>query len=168
VNPFDSLFAVLRLAWSFMTRGRPELRIDQIRPMGGSPLRFTVDLQNVGTKTTRCVVAARIGDTRVDVWPLTVDLQANAPPTTVEVLVSCPELGALVPEFDNEATLYGGLLIVDLRDEKRRAVACWMEHVYTPRENATRHEIQQRVWRQGPPHAAVIAFPASTVRIPTD
>jgi hypothetical protein len=168
MNPFASLFGLLRVARSFTTRARPELRIDEIRPRDGSPLRFTVDVRNVGAKPTRCAVSARVGDTRVDVWPLIVDLQAHAPPTTVEVLVPSPQLGALVPELDNAPTLYGGLLIVDVRDQKRRAIACWMEHVYAPQENGLRYEIQQRVWRDAPSHPAVVAFPPSPVRSPSD
>jgi len=63
---------------------------------GGTSVDFRADVQNVGNKTTRATVTARVGDVQVDVQPSTVELLPDAPSTTVQIHVPRPRYGNLV------------------------------------------------------------------------
>lgn len=150
---------VLRIYQTIALKPRPELKFHELVPTGGGTnVDFRAALQDVGTKSARCLVTARVGETPVIVQPATVDLVANAAPVTIQIRVPRPALGTLVQEFANETTLYGRELVVEaIVDGKRRrrqsaswrAVKTWNEPIYTVEENSVRHEIQQRAWRAG-------------------
>jgi hypothetical protein len=115
---------------------RPELTIHElVATGGGTHVDFHVLVQNVGTKSTRANVVARVGEREVLVLTPTVELLPNAPSETVQIRVPRPELGDLVKEFNSETTLYGRELVVELADEKRRETESWREKVYVPEEN---------------------------------
>ena len=66
--------------------------------------------------------------------------------TPVAIDVSRPELGEPVPEFNNETTLYGQELVLELAVANECAAAeTWREHVYDSATERERHEIQQRL-----------------------
>jgi hypothetical protein len=145
LGPLVSLYRTIH------NKPRPELKIHDLRPTGGGPdaVNFHAVVQNVGTKSARCTVTARVGETEVPVVTPTVELLPNAPSQTVQIHVPRPGLGELVKQFNSDTTLYGRTLVVVLADEKRHEKACWREHVYTPEENSVRADIQQREWRIG-------------------
>jgi hypothetical protein len=58
-------------------------------------------------------------------------------------------LGTLVPEFNNEPTLYNKTLRVEASDGEHRVSSEWREKIYSLEENPQRHRIQQRTWRIG-------------------
>ena len=81
--PFVNLYRV------FATKPRPELKLHEIKATGGDGdnVHFAIEIQNVGTKPTRCVVMARVGGTPVQVLNSPVDLLPNTLPTRVEIRV---------------------------------------------------------------------------------
>jgi hypothetical protein len=94
------------------------LKIHEVEATGGGTnIDFHVVVQNVGTKPMRYHVTARVVGTPVQVLDPTVDLLPNTPPTTVQIRVPRPDLGDLVKEFNNETTLYGEELVVEVADE---------------------------------------------------
>jgi hypothetical protein len=79
-----------------------------------------------------------------------VNLLVNQTPTPVTIYVSRPALGDIIKELNDEPTLYGRELEVDLAVEGEiQAGQTWREHVYTAEESAERRGIQERVWRIG-------------------
>jgi hypothetical protein len=132
LGPFVNLANAIR-AW--FNRPKPELRIYDVQSTGGGGtfVDFQVDMQNRGTKAMRYTVTARVEDVPVEpVNPNVVDLVPNALPTTVRVHVPRPALGTLLKEFNDDATLYGRELVIEVADDegKRRGTATWREHVY--------------------------------------
>ena len=142
---------LVKLYRAINARPRPDLVIRQLEPTGGggSEIDFNLIVQNAGTKVAWATVTARVGDTTVATHPSTVELLPQAPAMNVRVIVPRPDLGNLVKEFNNDSTLYGRELAVEVAEGKHRATRVWREHVYTPEENRDRYEIQQRVWRRG-------------------
>jgi hypothetical protein len=141
---------LVNLYRAIQARPRPDLRIvELISTGGGTHVDFDAYLQNYGTQVTRASVTARIGDQELQVAPDVLDLLVNAEPKRVAIYVPRPQLGDLVPEFNNETTLYDETLIVEATAGKQSKSAKWHELVYDPETNRERHEIQQRVWRRG-------------------
>jgi hypothetical protein len=128
-----------------------DVRLLDVTATGGASdfVDFRVEVANYGTRQTRCTVRAFVGDEEVRCHPATLDLLANEPPTPVRVTVERPRLGDLVPEFNNETTLYDETLHVTATTEETETSAEWHEVFYTPEENSQRHAIQQRKWRLG-------------------
>jgi hypothetical protein len=134
-----------------LSRPRPDVRILELKSTGGSEpsVNFTADIANYGTQPCRCEVTATVGDEAVQCQPAKLDLNPNTDPKSFRVLVPRPGLGDLVPQFNNETTLYDKTLLVQASSGRHKATAEWHEVVYTPAENSERHRIQQRVWRSG-------------------
>jgi hypothetical protein len=132
------------------TRPRPDVRILELKPTGGSSgeLDFSAHVANYGTQQCRCEMRARVGDETVECRPPTLDLTPNTPPQLVRVIVPRPRLGDLVPQFNNETTLYGNTLRVEAAAGKKQASRGWHEVIYTQEENPQRYAIQQRVLRR--------------------
>jgi hypothetical protein len=132
------------------------VRILDLRPIGGhrDGITFAAKVQNYGTGPTRATLSARVGDQAVGVVPSTLDLLANEGPRRVSLIVPRPQLGDLMPECNNEPTLYG----VDLRFEVTagggRREEVWREPVYDAEAEGGRHEIQQRYWHRARVHDA--------------
>ncbi len=144
------LAPLVNLYRAIQARPRPDVRIlDLTATGGGTNVDFSAHIQNYGTQPARATVTARIGDADVQVVPQILDLLVNAPPTRVAVYVARPQLGELVPEFNNETTLYDQTLSIEVTAGKDRASAQWHELVYEPETNRVRYQIQQRVWRRG-------------------
>jgi hypothetical protein len=81
--------------------------------------------------------------------PNPLDLLVNKEPSHVAIDVPRPELGDLVPQFNNETTLYGWELVLQVAvDNEQVAAETWREPVYDS-ETPERYAIQQRVWRRG-------------------
>jgi hypothetical protein len=129
---------------------RPELKILSIENQGSLSgfVDFGADVVNEGTKFCRAEIAASIDGTPLRVVPPTLDCPPNDA-QRVRVLVPRSDLGDLVKEFNNDATLYGRTLTVVASSEDERAELTWREHVYNPDENPAQADIQQQVWRRG-------------------
>jgi hypothetical protein len=67
------------------------------------------------------------------------------------VSVRRPDQGDLVKAFNNETTLYGRELLLELVDENGNVAASrtWTEALYDAETNRERHELQQAIWRIG-------------------
>jgi hypothetical protein len=144
------LAPLVNLYRAIQARPRPDVRIVELTATGGGThVDFNAFIQNYGTQPARVTIAAQVGDQDVQVGPRILDLLVNAPPSRVAVYVPRPQLGDLVPEFNNETTLYDQTLTVEATTGKQRASEDWHELVYEPDTNRERYEIQQRVWRQG-------------------
>jgi hypothetical protein len=145
LGPLVSLYRTIQ------NKPRPELKIHELVPTGGSAgvIDFNVIVQNVGTKSARGTITARVGEGEVQVVTPVVELLPNAPSKSVQIRVPRPQLGELIKAFNLETTLYGRELMVELAEGKHRATQTWSEHVYSREENSIRHEIQQREWRFG-------------------
>jgi hypothetical protein len=142
---------IINLYRAIAARPRPDVRILELKSTGGSggQVHFSVHIANYGTQQCRCEMSARVGGETVDCRPPTLDLMPNSPPEVVQVLVPRPQLGDLVPQFNNETTLYDKTLRVEAAAGKHKASHEWHEVIYTQEENWQRHQIQQRVWRRG-------------------
>jgi hypothetical protein len=106
-------------------RPRPDVRILELKPTGaGSFVEFSASIQNHGTKPCRCGITASVGDEPVDCVPAIVDLGVNDPPTRIAIRVPRPELGDLV---NDETTLYGRALAIQVNDGKRMTSKTWVE-----------------------------------------
>lgn len=129
----------------------PEIKILSLEERGGSSgfVDFAAEVVNEGTRRCRVEISAFVDETPVRCDPTTLDLLINHPAERVRVLVPRSDLGDLVPEFNNETTLYGRTLTLVVEAEGDRATRTWGEKVYDPEENAAREQIQQRVWRFG-------------------
>jgi hypothetical protein len=137
-----------------VARPRPDVRILELKATGGDTfIDFSAFIQNYGTKPCRCGITASVGDRPVDCTPAIIDLLVSDPPKRIVIHIPRPERGDLVKAFDDETTLYGAELVVQVNDGRRMTSKKWVEHVYTPDENRERHDIQQRLWRvdAGPP-----------------
>jgi hypothetical protein len=138
---------------AYLGRPRPDPRIVELTATGGSSgkVDFAAFVQNYGTQPARVSVTATIAGEDVQCAPPVVDLLVNAEPTRVVIIVPRQQLGDLVPEFNNETTLYGRELEVKARDQtgKHEARSTWREIVYDAETERARYEIQQRVWRLG-------------------
>jgi hypothetical protein len=144
------LAPLVNLYRAIQARPRPDVRIVELAATGGGThVDFDAFIQNYGTQPTRATLTARVGEQAVQIAPRILDLLVNAPPTRVAIYVPRPQLGDLVLEFNNEATLYDQTLTVEATAGKHRASEEWHELVYQPDTNRERYEIQQRVWRQG-------------------
>jgi len=134
-----------------LAKPRPELKIHELKGTGGGSdaIDFAAVIQNVGTKSARVSVTARVDDEAVTVDKPVVELLPSAPSQTVRIFVPRPRLGNLIKAFDDETTLYGRTLTVEIAEGRRRAAATWRELIYHRDENLERHEIQQREWRLG-------------------
>src|SRR5207247_1506498 len=77
------------------------------------------------------------------------DLIPNEPPKLIRVLVPRPQLGDLVPQFNNATTLYDQTLRVEVTVGRRTRSMEWHEEVYACETDHERYGIQQRVWRRG-------------------
>jgi len=126
-------------------------RMVEITPTGGSSgdVDFRVEVANYGARQCRCRVEAHVAGAAVQCIPQTVDLIPNQPPQRVRVLVPRPHLGDLVPGLNNETTLYGEPLRIELICDKQVATREWREKLYDAATERARHEIQQRAWRFG-------------------
>jgi hypothetical protein len=142
---------VVGLINRFLSKPKPELRIHELAERGGDrdAVDFAATIQNIGTKSARVTVTARIGEESVQVNTPVVELLPSAPSQTVRILVPRPQLGNLVPAFSNETTIYGRTLMVEIAEGRHRAKRMWREVIYDATENAARYEIQQREWRIG-------------------
>jgi hypothetical protein len=117
---------------------------------GGTYVDFILKLVNYGTRQCRCKVTARVGGEAVDCQPAVLDLVANDPPQPLRVLVPKPELGDLMAECNNETTLYGEELVVQIVDGDGPPVeSVWRELIYDSETHRERYEVQQRYWRMG-------------------
>jgi hypothetical protein len=138
---------------AYLGRPRPDPRIVELTATGGSSgkVDFAAFVQNYGTQPARVSIFATIDGEAVQCVPPVVDLLVNAAPTRVVIIVPRPRLGDLVPEFNNETTLYGRELEVKAKDQtgKHETNSAWRELIYDPETERTRYEIQQRVWRLG-------------------
>jgi hypothetical protein len=143
--------AVWRFLFDRHPKPHPEPRIlGLVSTGGGTHVTFRAEIANEGTQRCRCEVLATVGQSTVQCQPPTIDLLANAPTEQVSIHVPRPELGDLVPEFNNEASLYGETLRVALiLDGEEMTSEEWHEQVYDIEENRERHGIQQRIWRRG-------------------
>jgi hypothetical protein len=93
---------------------------------------------------------ASINGEPVTCRPSTLDLLVNTEPSRVVIDVPRPELGDLAPELNNEPTLYGQELLLEVTaDDERVTTKTWRERVYDSATEPQRHEIQQRYWRMG-------------------
>jgi len=131
---------------------RPDVRILELKSTGGSSgkVDFAALIQNYGTQPTRATLTATVGGVPVTCRLVTLDLLVNSEPSRVVIDVPRPDLGELVPEFSDEATLYGRELVLDVAVDGERVTAeTWREHVYDSETERERHAIQQRVWRRG-------------------
>lgn len=124
-------------------------RVLTVTPAGGGSgyVDFFVEIANYGTRQGRSMVTARVGTVDVQCVPDTIDLIPARPAERVRVLVPRPELGDLVPEFNNDTTLHDETLFVEAAIEGEVGRGEWHEHVYRPEENNERYTIQQRKWR---------------------
>jgi hypothetical protein len=142
------MMGVFEWLGAHFARPRPDVRILELEPTGGGTfVDFSAFVQNYGTQPCRCGIAASVGDRPVDCAPAIVDLLVGDTPKRIAIHVPRPELGDLVKAFDDETTLYGADLIMQVNDGKRMTSKTWAEHVYTPSENRERHDLQQRLWR---------------------
>ena len=142
--------AVFEWLGARFARPRSDVRILELEPTGaGTFVDFSAFIQNHGTKPCRCGIAASVGDHPVDCTPAIVDLLVSDPPKRIAIHVPRPELGDLVKAFDDETTLYGAELVMQVNDGKRRTSKTWAEHVYTSNEDAERYDVQQRLFRSG-------------------
>jgi hypothetical protein len=139
-----------------LNRPQPELHLLGIVAHGGGGAEggyvdFGVEVVNYGTKQCRGFMKASVGDQQVECRPSYVDLIPSTPPQDVRVIVPRPELGDLVPAFNNETTLYGQTLSIEVsaNDQKYTASQDWREKVYDPETEPQRATIQKRVWRLG-------------------
>ena len=82
-----------------------------------------------GEQPARAIVTPRVGDEFVQVAPGILDLLVNNPPTRVAIYVPRPRVGDLLPEFNNDTTLYDRTLIVEARAGKHHASDEWHESV---------------------------------------
>jgi hypothetical protein len=170
---FGTFFTQVRAAWRWLQRrftappaseptpsaahlSSVDIRILGITPTGGGGgggaggyVDFQAEIANYGTRQARCNVVAHVGDTQVECHPATLDLLVNEPPKPVRIIASRPKLGDLVPEFNNETTLYDQTLCVTATADDQQASAEWHEIVYTEETNSERFAIQQRKWRFG-------------------
>jgi hypothetical protein len=103
---------------------------------------------NEGTRFCRATIEAFVDGKAMRVNPSTVDCPPDVT-QRVRVLVPRSDLGDLVKEFNNDATLYGRTLTVVASSEDEQAELTWREHVYNPDENPAQAEVQERVWRRG-------------------
>jgi hypothetical protein len=107
-----------------------DIRIFELKPKGGAPgnVNFSAEIQNYGTKPVRVNLTAAVDDQPVELRPGTINLLVNAEPTQVGIAVPRPDLGDLVPEFNNETTLYGQELTLEIRvDDLSVAHEGWRE-----------------------------------------
>jgi hypothetical protein len=127
----------------------PDLRILDFEPTGGGTyVDFHFNVGNYGTQLCRCEMKAFVGGKPVQCNPASVDLPPNSiTPRHVQVYIPRPELGDLVKAFNDDTTLYGETLRVEVAAGEHKVSEEWHEHVYTLEENHQRHHIQQRVWR---------------------
>jgi hypothetical protein len=118
---------------------------------GEAFLNFGFGVANYGAQSCRATVEARVGSQSVEVRPQTLELMANTSSQSVTVVVPRPKLGNLIPQFNDEPTLYGEVLTIEVHADRGNAHAedTWQERIYTPEENSARTEIQQREWRFG-------------------
>jgi hypothetical protein len=128
-----------------------DIRILDVKPTGGSSphVTFTADVQNYGNRPVRATLRATVSGQPVACQPDPVDLLVNRPPTLVHIDVPRPQLGELVPQFNNETTLYGEELRLEVVVGEQRWVEVWREKVYDAETERERHDVQQRVWRMG-------------------
>jgi hypothetical protein len=136
---------------AFMARPRPDVRLLELKRAGASAgrLDFALQVQNYGNQSARATVTARVGDQDVTATPAVLDLLGNGPPETVSIVVPRPELGDLMPECNNEPTLYGRELLVELTNDRHRSTETWRELIYDAETNRARYEVQERWWRLG-------------------
>jgi hypothetical protein len=128
-------------------RPYPDPRVIELEPAGGSgtDVDFFAHVANYGTQQCRCNISARVGDDPVPCSPGIVDLIPNQPPKLVRVLVPRPQLGELVPQFNNTTTLYDQTLRVEVTVGKRKRSMESHEEVYPAGMDSERYGIQQRV-----------------------
>jgi hypothetical protein len=118
----------------------------------GDVVMFGAEVQNRDAKPVRLHPRATVDGVPVESCrPSTLDLLVNVPPETVVVHVRRPNQGDLVKAFNDETTLYGRELVLELVDEAGGVVAsrAWTEAVYDAEANRERHELQQAIWRIG-------------------
>ena len=142
---------IINLYRAIASRPRPDLRILELVPAGGADglVDFSAELANYGSQQCRCEMTAHVGDQAVECRPSRLDLAPNTAPQVVRVIVPRPQLGDLVPQFNNDTTLYDKTLRVEAVAGKHRAVLEWHEVTYSQEENWQRYNVQQRVWRRG-------------------
>jgi hypothetical protein len=142
---------LINLYRAIMSRPRPDVRILELKSVGGTSdfVDFNIHVANYGTQQCRCVLTARVGEEAVECGPPALDLIPNVAPQLVRVIVPRPRLGELVPQFNHETTLYDRTLHVEASVGKHKATSDWHETIYTPETNRERYDIQQRVWRRG-------------------
>jgi hypothetical protein len=147
---------LIGLVQRMLAKPRPELKIHELTATGGSAdgagqgvVDFAAIVQNVGNKSARATVTARVGGEKMKVDKPVVELLPSAPSLTVRIFVPRTQLGNLVKAFADETTLYGRTLTVEIAEGRHRAIKTWREIVYDAAENRERHDIQQREWRIG-------------------
>lgn len=140
----------LRVIQIARMRPYPDPRVIEVEPAGGggTDVDFYVHIANYETQQCRCDLSARVGDDPVPCSPGIADLIPNEPPKLVRVLAPRPQLGELVPQFNNTTTLYDRTLRVEVKVGKRKRSMEWHEEVYTVEADSERYGIQQRVWRR--------------------
>jgi hypothetical protein len=145
--------SVVNALRAYFGRPRPDPRIVEVEATGGATgkVDFAALVQNYGTQPARISVTANVEGEEVQCNPAVVDLLVNSPPTRITIIVPRPQLGDLVPQFNNETTLYGRELevIAQTQTGKHEARWTWREIVYDAETERERHAIQQRVWRLG-------------------
>jgi hypothetical protein len=130
-------------------RRRPKVALREFRFNGGEAgrLRFYATVQNIDDRIIVGELAARIGSEEMVVEPRQVNLLVNVKPIAVLIFVPRPRLGDLVPALNNEPTLYGDTLELEMRVDGGVAASDeWSELVYDD-ANQQRAEIQQQIWR---------------------
>jgi hypothetical protein len=143
---------LLNLYRAIRMRPYPDPKILSVTPAGGAPdyVDFVADVVNHGTQHCRVRINARIGSSEVRCHPAEIDLVPQATPKPVRVFVPREELGNLVKELDDETTLYGETLRVEIViGEKVKASREWREKIYDEATDRQRFGIQQRKWRIG-------------------
>ncbi len=130
---------------------RGDVRIIELKATGGSNdhVSFAAKVQNYGTGPTHARLSANVDEYRVQTVPEELDLLANAPPESVVIRVDRRGLGDLMPECNNETTLYGRELVLTASAGDRETVATWSEAIYDPETDVGRNAIQQSYWRIG-------------------
>jgi hypothetical protein len=131
-------------------RRRPKVAMRDFKFTGGESRRLLFDatVQNVDTKIIAGELSARIGSDEVTVEPSMVNLLVNTTPTHLRIYVPRPRLGDLVPAFNNEPTLFGDKLELEMRvDGEIVASDEWGEVVYDD-ANAERAALQEQVWQR--------------------
>jgi hypothetical protein len=145
------LVGAARLWFQWRGRTRPKLRVEAFcnGSSGANGVGITVQCWNEGGgHAHRVTIRAFLGDQREQVHEELVDLPAGAADVRRRFALQRPERADLIPACNNDVTLYGDELEVELHwNGRRRARFTFVEPEYDPTTDRGRYDAKHEHWR---------------------